>query len=185
MRQFFRWGLGCVAASALLVSGCATNTGTGALVGGATGAGLGAIIGGATGHAGAGAAIGAGAGALTGGLIGNAVDQQQKERQLIEARIGRQIAAGMVTKEDVIAMTQARIDPALIINQIRGHGAVPISSPDIIYLRQNGVNDQVIVAMQSAPPPGPVVVEQQPAPPPVVVGGYYYGRPYYPHRYYY
>ncbi len=187
MRHIIRFSLGCVAIAALFLSGCATNTGTGALVGGATGAGVGALLGSATGHAGAGAAIGAGVGALTGAAVGSSVDEQERRnRALIEARLGRSVAAGQVTKEDVISMTQYRVDEGLIINHIRAHGmAAPLSAGDIIMLQQSGVSARVIAVMQETPPPPPstVIVEQgQPAP--VVVGGYYYGRPYYPRRYY-
>ena len=148
-------------------------------------AGIGALVGSASGHAGAGAAIGAGVGALTGGLIGNSVDEQEKRnRALVEARLGRPLNPGGVTKEDVVAMTQARLDQAVIINQVTSHGlATPMSSGDLIYLQQNGVSSQVIVAMQQAPVPQPstVIVEQQPPPGVIVTGGYYYR----PHRYYY
>lgn len=177
------FSLGCVAMSALFLSGCANNTGTGALVGGATGAGLGALVGSATGHAGAGAAIGAGVGALTGGAIGNSVDEEEKRnRALIEARLGRPVA-GQVTKEEVLSMTQARVDESLIINHVRAHGmVVPLNSGDIIMLQQSGVSPRVIAAMQQPPPqpqPTTVIVEERPAP--VIVGGYYYRRP---HHYY-
>ncbi|MGA2619046.1 MAG: glycine zipper domain-containing protein [Thermoguttaceae bacterium] len=186
MSHLIRLSLGCVVIAALFLSGCATNTGTGALVGGATGAGVGALVGSATGHAGAGAAIGAGVGALTGAAIGNSVDEQERRnRALIEARLGRSVAAGQVTKEDVISMTQYRVDEALIINHIRAHGMVaPLTAADIIMLQQSGVSARVIAVMQETPPPPPstVIVEQGP-PAPVIVGGYY-GRPYYPRRYY-
>jgi len=77
----------------------------------------------ATGHAGAGAAIGAGVGALAGGAIGNSVDEQEKRnRALIEARLGRPVAAGQVTKEEVVNMTQNRVDETLIVNHVRAHG---------------------------------------------------------------
>jgi hypothetical protein len=184
MRHLIRFSLGCLAVAALFVSGCATNTGTGALVGGATGAGVGALVGSATGHAGAGAAIGAGVGALAGGAIGNSADEQEKRnRELIEARIGHPVA-GAVTKEEVISMTQAHVDEALIINHVHAHGmAIPLTATDIITLQQNTVSPRVIVAMQETPPPQQpttVIVEER-RPGPVIVEGYY-GRPYYHHR---
>ncbi len=179
MSHLIRFSLGCVVLAPLFLSGCATNTGTGAVVGGATGAGVGALVGSATGHAGAGAAIGAGVGAVTGAVVGNSVDEQQRRDRAIAAAN----AAGRVTKEDVVGMTQNRVDEALIINQIRGRGMLmPLSTNDIIWLQQNGVSPRVIATMQEMQPPPGVIVEQ---PAPVVVGGYYYGRPYYPRRYYY
>jgi hypothetical protein len=184
MNYIFRYSFGSLLLATLFLSGCATNTGTGALVGGGTGAGIGALLGSATGHAGAGAAIGAGVGALTGGAIGNSVDEQEKRnRQLIEAQLGHAIIAGMVTKEEVIAMTQARVDEALIINHVHAHRAFPLTANDIIFMQQNGVSPRVIVAMQESPPPqpAPVIVEER-QPPPMIIGGYY-GRPYYHYHY--
>jgi hypothetical protein len=187
MRHVACFGLGCIAIVALSLSGCATNTGTGALVGGATGAGVGALLGSATGHAGAGAAIGAGVGALAGGAIGNAEDEREKHnRALIEAQLHRSVAAGAVTRDEVLAMSQNHVDEALIINHVRAHGmATPLTANDIIFLQQSGVTPQVVVVMQecSAPrqPPTTVIVEER-APPPVIVGGYYYDRPHYYRR---
>jgi len=185
MNYIIRYSIGFLLLASLFLSGCATNTGTGALAGGAGGAGIGALVGSATGHAGAGAAIGAGVGALTGGAIGNSIDEEEKRnRQLIEAQLGHAVITGMVTRDEVLAMTQARVDEALIINHVHAHRAVPLTANDIIFLQQNGVSPRVIVAMQESPPlqpqPVPVIVEER-APPPVFIGGYY-GRPYYhPH----
>ena len=53
MTYLTRFSLGCMMIAPLFLSGCATNTGTGAVVGGATGAGVGALVGSASGHAGA------------------------------------------------------------------------------------------------------------------------------------
>jgi uncharacterized protein YqgC (DUF456 family) len=172
MSHLVRFSLGFVALAALSVSGCATNTGTGALVGGATGAGVGALVGSATGHAGTGAAIGAGVGALTGAVVGNSVDeQQQRDRAVIANR-------GGVTKEEVVSMTSNHIQEGLIMNQIQSRGmAYPVSTNDVIWLHSCGVSDQVIAVMQQTPAPPPVVVyEQAPPPSTVIVGGYY--RPY-------
>jgi len=178
MTYFTRFSLGCVMIAPLFLSGCATNTGTGAVVGGATGAGVGALVGSATGHAGAGAAIGAGVGAITGAVVGDSVDAQQKRDRAIAAAN----AAGRLTKEEVVSMTQNRVDESLIINQIRSRGMLmPLTSNDIIWLQQSAVSPLVIATMQETQPPPAVIVEQ---PGPVIVGGYY-GRPYYPRRYYY
>ncbi len=178
MSYLIRFSLGCIVLAPLFFSGCATNTGTGAVVGGATGAGVGALVGSATGHAGAGAAIGAGVGALTGAVVGNSVDEQQRRDRAIAAA-----AASRITKEEVVSMTQNRVDESLIINQVRSRGMIaPLTTNDIIWLQQNAVSPRVIASMQEMQPPPAVVVEQ---PAPVVVGGYYYGRPYYPRRYYY
>lgn len=59
------------------VAGCATNTGTGALVGAGTGAAIGAAI--SRGHP-FGTLVGAGLGALTGATIGAEVDRAEAYR---------------------------------------------------------------------------------------------------------
>ncbi|MCC7084467.1 MAG: hypothetical protein IT427_05625 [Pirellulales bacterium] len=153
----------------------------GALAGGLGGAGLGAIIGSTTGHAGAGAAIGAAAGALTGGMVGGALDEiDAKNRAQIAAQMGRPLPAGAVSVEDVVAMSQSKVDEQLMINQINNHGMNrTIQSGDLIALQNSGVSTRVIAAMQQpravAGPPGPVVVEG--APPVVVAQPVYYGPP--------
>ncbi len=152
----------------------------GALAGGLGGAGLGAIIGSATGHAGAGAAIGAAAGALTGGAVGGALDDiEARNRAQIAAQMGRQIPAGAVSINDVVAMTRSGVQEQLIVNHVANNGVDhQLVANDIIYLQQMGVSPRVIAAMQQprvvavAPPPGAVLVG---GPPPVVVEQRYYG----------
>jgi uncharacterized membrane protein len=182
--------LGLIAATSL--AGCQTppnNTTQGALFGGLFGAGLGAVAGHALGNTGAGAAIGAGAGALTGAAIGSSQDQAEaRNRALIEARIGRQVA-GAATVNDVVSMTHSNVDEGLIINHIRSHLlATPVQAADVIYMQQENVSRNVIAVMQSTPvavavqpvpvysdqPAGGVIVEERWGP------GYY--RPY---RHYY
>jgi outer membrane lipoprotein SlyB len=169
----------------VLVAGCQTpdHATEGAVVGGLGGAGLGALIGNASGHAGAGAAIGAVAGGLTGAAIGASEDKADARNQAMIAAASRPV--GTVTVDEVIAMTQNHVDDGVIINQVRANRMVaPLQTGDLIRLRQFGVSNEVIRAMQESPPvPQGVIVEGAP-PPPVVVEGYY--GPYYrPHRYYY
>jgi hypothetical protein len=170
------------------IAGCCSpyHQDQGALFGGLLGAGTGAIIGGATGHPGAGAAIGAGVGALSGAAIGAGQDEiEAKNRALIAQQMGRQVAAGAVTPNDVIAMSKAGVHEELIINHVRAHGmAAPLQPNDLINLQQQGVSPRLIATMQACPPqPQPVIV-QQPAPPPVIVEyDTYWGPRYYPHAY--
>ena len=174
---------------AVVLTGCESpyHSDRGALLGGLLGAGTGAVIGGATGHPGAGAAIGAGVGALSGAAIGSGMDEiEAKNRAEIAQTLGRQVAAGAVTVNDVIAMTKARVNEELIVNHIRANSmAAPLQSADLIRLQQEGVSSRVIAQMQASPP-RPVAV--QPAPTPVIVEEYRYA-PYYgpycrPHVYY-
>ncbi len=109
--------LGLVAVMSL--AGCQSppdHAEQGALFGGLLGAGTGAVVGHALGNTGAGAAIGAGVGALSGAAIGAGQDQTEaRNRALIEARLGRQVA-GAVTVPDAVAMAHAGIEEGVIIN---------------------------------------------------------------------
>jgi hypothetical protein len=146
----------------------------GALFGGLTGAGVGALVGKATGNTGAGAVIGAGLGAITGSAVGASLDEiEARNRAEIEARLGRPVAAGAVTMDDVIAMTAAGVDEQVIVTHVQSNGVVrPLQTADLIFLKERGVSGRVIQAMQE--PPRQVVVRQ---PPPVIVEEHYYGGP--------
>lgn len=69
-----------VVALALLSGGCATQAGTGAVVGGAIGAGTGAIVGHQLGSTAGGAVIGGAVGAGTGAVVGNDMDRRDQRR---------------------------------------------------------------------------------------------------------
>jgi outer membrane lipoprotein SlyB len=162
----------------------------GAVMGGLGGAGLGALVGSASGNAGAGAAIGAAAGALTGAVVGDSLDDiEARNRAQIAAATARPVAVGAVTVQDVVAMTRSGVTEEVIAGQVRSRGLVqPLQSADIIYLQQQGVSQQVILAMQQSPGPmaaGPAPVMVAAPPPAVVVAEPYpvaYYAPYYPRR---
>lgn len=179
----------------LLLGGCASpyHADRGALVGGLTGAGVGALVGNAVGHTGAGAVIGGAVGTLGGAAIGSEMDEMEaRNRAMIEAQLGRQVAAGAVMIDDVVAMTRAGVNEELIVNHVRIHGvARPLQATDLILLQNEGVSTSVIRAMQEPtmtaqqpvmvqPAPAPVLVEPYPYPPPVY---YHPCRPHYPHCY--
>ena len=159
--------------------GCSTmnNTERGAVTGGVLGGLAGTVIGGISGHPGAGAAIGAAAGAGVGALAGNEEDRQER-------RVNAAIARSAITVHDVVQMSQRQIGDELIVNQIYNSStAFNLSSNDVIYLREQGVSERVIGAMQAhrgyrvVRPSGVVYVD----PPPVAVGigvGYGYGPRY-------
>lgn len=150
----------------------------GALAGGLGGAGIGALI--DSHHPGAGAAIGAGVGALTGAVIGSGLDEvEAKNRAAISAQMGRQIPAGGVNINDVLAMTKSGVNEDLVINHVRANGmAHPLQAGDLITLQQEGISTRVISAMQTAGTPGVVPAGAVPVgavqavpygPPPMVV----------------
>ena len=179
-----------------LTAGCRSpyRADRGALFGGLLGAVPGAIIGDQLGNAGAGAAIGAGIGALGCAAIGSELDQiEAQNRAMIAAKLGREVPAGHVSFDDVVAMSQAGVDDELIVNHIRAHGMVsPPGTSDLISLKESNVSTAVIRAMQEpprAPASRPVVVRET-VPPPVIVEQYHYGPPViwgpsYNHRPYY
>jgi hypothetical protein len=167
---------------AVFLSGCATNTETGALAGAGVGTVGGAIVGSALHAPGLGALIGAGAGAATGAAIGHAEDKKEarEQAQAIEASVQAQ-QKGMT---DIATMSQQRVPENIIINQIRTSPVVyNLGAEQIDWLRKNGVSDPVIVEMQATMnrvprrvyaeggvyQPGPVMVVEE-APPPVHVG---------------
>jgi hypothetical protein len=159
----------------------------GALAGGLAGAGIGAAIGDASGAAGPGAIIGAALGTLTGNAIGEGIDADlARSKAEIEARMGRQMS-GAVSNEDVIAMTQAGLSEDVIATHIRAHGvARPPAVNDLIILRNQGVSDRVIQALQQTPPPtaAAVPVSYAVGPPRAVLVEPYYCPPPPPHFYF-
>ena len=170
-----------LALAAAALTGCASpyHQDRGALFGGLTGAGVGALIGKASGNPLAGAAIGAGVGAMTGSAIGQSLDEiEARNRAEIEARLGRQIAPGSVTVEDVIAMTKAGVDEKVLLNHVRINGSArPLQPADLIYLQSNGVSPSVVQALQT-PPLRPA--SGSAAPPPVIVEEYHHYDPWGP-----
>lgn len=173
-----------VAVLLLAATGCRSPyyADRGALFGGLTGAGVGALAGKAAGNTGAGAVIGTAVGALAGAAVGENIDADlARSRAEIEARMGRQMI-GAVTPQDVIAMTQAGLSDDVIVTHIRANGvAQPMQVGDLIGLRNMGVRDSVINAMQQTPPRGAqMAAAGQPIavypgyPPPVVVAPPYY-----------
>jgi len=170
-----------LALTTVTVAGCYSpyRADRGALLGGLLGAGTGAIVGDAVGNAGAGAAIGAGVGALSGAAIGQELDNiEAANRRAVARQLGRQIAAGAVRIEDVVAMTAAGVDEELIVSHIRAHGAArPLTTDDVIFLHEQGVGSRVIKALQSPPQPAQTASYQQHAPAPIIVEEHHYGPP--------
>lgn len=195
-------GLGVLTVGPLFGAGCAapSHASNGAALGTGLGALTGAVIGSQSGHAGGGALIGAAAGALTGGLIGDSMDaREERDAAVAQAQYAQSqsyAASQSLSTSDVVTMTRNGVSDDVIMNSLRTRGCRFDGSPDtIIYLKQQGVSDRVITAMQSAyqvPVSAPVVapppVVYAPAPPPVVVYGpvygprRYWGPPHYHHH---
>lgn len=148
-----------------------------ALFGGLTGAGIGALVGEDHGNALAGAAIGSAVGAAGGATVGAALDDvQARNQQVIEAELGRRLS-GAATQADVISMVNAQLSDDVIITHIQANGIDrPPTAQDLVILKNNGVSDAVLQAMQTASRRD-VAVVATPAPPvpSVVVERHVYG----------
>ena len=161
----------------VFVSGCQSlgpNAAGGGALGGFAGGLAGAAIGSTEGKAPEGALIGAVTGATVGGVAGNAVDRDIRQQQFAEQQFYNQQVAGAITVDQVARMTQSGLGSDVIARQITSQGIFQRPTiDDLILLKQNGVDDQIIQAMQTAPVIGqgipgsyvhsaPVVVEQTP-----------------------
>lgn len=157
---------------ALLSAGCRSPyyADKGAALGGVTGAALGAAVGEHHNNPLAGALVGGAVGLIAGNAIGEDIDDDiARNNAIIEQRMGRQMA-GAARTEDVVAMTHAGLGDQVIVAYIQSHGvAEPPTAQDMILLKQQGVSDSVINALQQAslaaaepipPPTRPVIIEQ-------------------------
>jgi uncharacterized protein YcfJ len=127
---------------ALVVSGCESKTGTGALVGAGIGAGVGGIVGG-----GGGALIGGAAGAVGGAVVGYLLSQEDQENlQRTSPQTARRVNNGeQLSTKDIEKMSEAGISDDKIIGVIDSTGSVfHLSSSDIAELKRVGVSQRVI-----------------------------------------
>src|SRR5437868_4212066 len=85
----------------------------------------------------------------TGVAMGTSLDDiDARNRADIAAQLGRPVAPGPATPEEVVAMTRSGIDPRFIISYInRSTNVRPVTAQDVIYLHEQGVNAEVIQAM--------------------------------------
>ncbi len=152
--------------------GCASGpyAQNGAMVGGMIGAPVGAIIGANNGDAGAGALIGGAIGALSGSNIGSNIDQQNQANAYANS-----VRSAQLGLADVIGMTRNGLGDDVIMTQIQTNGVIATpTSADLITLKNAGVSDRVIQAMQTANInryATPASVQ------PVIVEEHYYGPP--------
>ncbi len=98
----------CTALLALTVSGCATKTQTGALVGTGVGAAVGAGLGQAIGRSTSATLIGAAAGAVAGGLVGTAIgDYMDKQEAEMRQALANVEAASIQREQQVLEQAEA------------------------------------------------------------------------------
>ena len=156
----------------LLSVGCQTTSRaqSGALVGSGLGAVTGAIVGSHNGNAESGALIGAAAGALAGGILGDAEDARaERDAALAHAAHVQQA----VTNVQVLQLAHSGVSDDVIVSTIRSQGGrFDLSPQAIINLKNSGVSDRVILAMQNSHSPSPLrgtVFVAEPRPNVVVV----------------
>jgi uncharacterized protein YcfJ len=115
-----------------------TRAPEGAGIGGALGALAGGIIGHQSGHGGEGVAIGAAAGAVTGAIVGSQIDKPAQAQ-----------AVEQITISQVVELSQQGSSDEAIIAKIRNTSSkFALDASDIAYLKQKGVSQKVIDAMQ-------------------------------------
>lgn len=128
--------------AALLLAACATNTQTGALVGGGTGAVIGGVAGG-----GQGALIGGAVGVIGGALIGSALDNQEREsvQQRNPQTLNRVDNGEQLSIHDIISLHQAGVSDDKIIELIqKTNSRYMLNTYKIDRLKEAGVSDRVI-----------------------------------------
>jgi len=120
------------------------KTTEGALIGGLLGATAGGVIGHQSGHGLEGAGIGAAAGALTGALVGS---QMKKAPQ--DTASGQGVNPNQMTMQQVVDLSKQGVNENVIIDKIRlTNSKFNLSAEDLTYLRDEGVSQSVINAMQ-------------------------------------
>ena len=121
-----------------------TNAVPGAIIGGLVGAAGGGIIGHQSHHGGQGAAIGLAAGAVTGAIIGSQMPQSSQPAAAQSANNPSQM-----TMQQIVDLTKQGVNEAVIVDRIRiSNSRFNLSQADIDYLKQQGVSQAVINAMQ-------------------------------------
>jgi hypothetical protein len=81
--------------------------------------------------------------------LGTSLDDiDARNRADIAAQLGRPVAPGPATPQEVVAMSRAGIDSRFIVSYInRSVEMRPVDAQDVIYMHDQGVNEQVIQAM--------------------------------------
>ena len=75
-------------------------------------------------------------------------DIDARNRADIAERLGRPVAPGPATPAEVVAMTRAGVEPRFIVCYInRSTDIAPVGAQDVIYMHEQGVDEQVIQAM--------------------------------------
>ena len=119
----------------------------GAVIGGVVGATAGGIIGHQSHHGGEGAGIGAAVGALTGAIVGSQIAKPAQATPSTSAT--QDVNTNQMTIQQIVDFTKQGINEDVIIDRIRlTNSKFKLSTEDVNYLKQQGVSQKVIDAMQ-------------------------------------
>lgn len=163
---FSRRQMGLVVLLAIAVTFCCPNLGRaqwqtsekGTLVGAAAGGAIGSAIGKKSGNPITGAILGAIGGGVVGNAIGEDVEQRRayQQRNLYAQPAYQTYPAGNypvqnsgVTLDQVVTLTRSGLSDEVIISHVESNGFhQTLSANDLIILKNNGVSDRVIAALQ-------------------------------------
>jgi len=124
-----------------------TRSTEGAIIGTILGAGAGYAIGKQSGHGGEGAGIGAGVGLLGGALIGNQIKKPGQAAQGTGVQQGAN--PNQMSLQQIVDLTKQGANEAVIIDRIRlTNSRFQLTPQDVDYLKQQGVSQNVINAIQ-------------------------------------
>ena len=124
-----------------------TRATEGTIIGTVLGAGAGYVIGKQSGHGGEGAGIGAAAGALGGLLVGSQIKKGGQATQGVSGAQGAN--PNQMSLQQIVDLTKQGANEAVIIDRIHlSNSKFNLTPQDIDYLKQQGVNQGVIDAMQ-------------------------------------
>ena len=151
--------------AAVTGAGCATKTGTGAVVGGVGGAAIGGLIGSKShARAGEGALIGGAVGALGGALVGHGMDKSDEKKKHDDYSSSSSSpryrergdepaynSSSRISNLTVMDWTRQGVKDDIIIDRIQRSGQTfVVSAGDERDLRNAGVSSSVIDAMKNA-----------------------------------
>lgn len=122
-----------------------TRAAEGAVVGSVLGAAAGGIIGHQSGSGAEGAGIGAAVGAISGAIIGSQIERPQSQTTS-EAQPAN---PNQLTQQEIVNLTKQGVHEDVIIDKIHlTNSKFNLTALDIDYLKQQGVSQKVINAMQ-------------------------------------
>jgi len=119
----------------------------GAVIGGVIGAGAGGIIGQQKHRGSEGAGIGAAVGAIAGAIVGSQIEKPSQSNQ--STPVTQNVNLNQMSIQQIVDLTKQGVNEDVIIDKIRlTNSRYKLNVDDINYLKQNGVSQKVIDAMQ-------------------------------------